>query len=215
MKVLLVDDHVMFREGIKMLLCAEPDFDVIGEAGTASTAVEKAEQLNPDLILMDLNLPDGSGLDAVKTILSKKPETSVVILTILETDSMLVEAIRAGVKGYILKNLPIAKLLASLRGLRRGEAAISRTMTTQIMKEVQRTNGRIDLKANEFYNLTRRELDVLALIVDGHTNREIAQILSISENTVKNHVHNLLDKMGVKARSQAAMLARRHNLVPK
>jgi DNA-binding NarL/FixJ family response regulator len=215
MKILIVDDHVMFREGIKSLLNAEQDFDVVGEAGAAGEAVEKADQLKPDLILMDINLPDGSGLEAAKEILSKQPEISVIILTILETDWLLLEAIRAGAKGYILKNLPIAKLLAALRGLQRGEAALSRTMTAQIMNELHRMNGQIDPEADHFSNLTRRELDVLTLIVDGQTNSEIAQNLSISENTVKNHVHNLLKKMGVKARNQAAVLARRHNLVAK
>jgi DNA-binding NarL/FixJ family response regulator len=215
MKVLLVDDHTMFREGIKSLLSAKPDFDVVGEASTVGEAVEKALQLTPDLILMDLNLPDGTGLDAVKAILSKQPEISVVILTIVETDRLLMDAIRAGVKGFMVKNLSIAKLIAALRGLQRGEAALSRTMSSRIIHELHRLNGRVEPEPDEFSSLTRRELDVLALIVNGQTNTEIARELSISENTVKNHVHNLLDKMGVRARSQAARLACRYNLVPR
>jgi two-component system, NarL family, nitrate/nitrite response regulator NarL len=213
MRVMLVDDHIMFREGIKNLLSAEPDFDVVGDASTVEEAVDKAQQLNPDLILMDLNLPDGTGLEAVKAILGKQPSISVVILTILVTDRLLLDAVRAGVKGFILKNLSISKLLAALRGVQRGEAALSRTMTAQIINEFHRINTRVEPEPDEFSNLTRRELDVLALLVQGQTNSEIAQQLSISENTVKNHIHNILDKMGVKSRSQAARLACRYNLV--
>jgi DNA-binding NarL/FixJ family response regulator len=213
MKILLVDEHTMFREGLKTLLDAESDFDVVGEASTAQEAIEKVASLRPDLLLMDLSLPDSGGLEAIDEILAIDPDISVVILTVLETDENILDAIRAGAKGYVLKNMPVSSLLSSLRALQRGETALSRNMVTRVVEDYKRLSQRPEPEQEEFDSLTRRELEVLELLVQGDTNIEIANKLNISENTVKNHVHNLLKKLDVKTRIQAANLARRYKLV--
>jgi DNA-binding NarL/FixJ family response regulator len=213
MKILLVDEHTMFREGLKTLLDAESDLEVVGEASTAQEAIEKVSSLCPDLLLMDLSLPDRGGLEALNEILDIDPDITVVILTIVETDEIILEAIRAGAKGYVLKNMPISSLLSSLRALQRGETALSRNMVTRVVEDYKRLSQYPAPEQEEFDSLTRRELEVLELLVQGDTNMEIANKLNISENTVKNHVHNLLKKLDVKTRIQAANLARRYKLV--
>lgn len=206
MRVLLVDDHILFREGLVGLLGSQPGIDVVGEAGSVSEAIEMTRDLRPDLVLMDFSLPDGTGLDATQTILSERPETKIVFLTVHEEDDRLFAAIRGGAKGYLLKNVPIAKLLASLRGIEHGEAAISPTMTSRVLNEFARLEPKQDLPASD--ELTTRELDVLRELVTGASNREIADHLVIAENTVKNHIRNILSKLNLKNRREAAEFAR-------
>jgi two-component system NarL family response regulator len=212
MNILIVDDHVLFREGLCNVLSKQPDLQVIGEAGTAAEAVEKAFKLKPDLVLMDIGLPDGTGIDAMKAILAKLPETKVVILTMYESDDLLFSAIRFGAKGYIYKNIPVNKLLASLRALSQGQAAFSRTMTARILDEFARLGAIHKVNGEGINMLSSRELEVLELVGTGASNREIAESLYISENTVKIHVHNVLDKLKLKNRQEAATFARRHEL---
>jgi DNA-binding NarL/FixJ family response regulator len=209
MRILVVDDHVLFREGLISMLENQPDINVIGEAGSVGEAVEKALELKPELILMDLLLPDGSGLDAMKMILSPLPETKVLILTFYESDEMLIAAIRSGAKGYMLKSTPITKLIASLRAVERGEAALSRAMTGRILEEFSRMEVVPDQSQNGIKGLTSRELQVLEQLGSGATNREIANRLYIAENTVKIHVHNIYDKLNLKNRHEAVRFARR------
>lgn len=213
MNVLIADDHVMFREGLISILSNEQDFNVVGEASSAEEAVEKALSLKPDIVLMDITLPDGMGFKAVKKILSKEPDMDIVMLTIHDTDEMLLEAIRAGAKGYILKNLPIAKLLVTLRSLKRGEPAISRTMTGAVLKELRRLGDQPGTLPKELENITKRELEVLELLGVRATNREIAEKLTLSENTVKNHVRSILEKLKLKNRAQVAHFARQFGIV--
>jgi DNA-binding NarL/FixJ family response regulator len=177
MKILLVDEHTMFREGLKTLLDAESDFEVMGEASTAQEAIEKVSSLKPDLLLMDLNLPDSGGLEAVNEILALDPDISVVILTIVETDEIILEAIRAGAKGYVLKNMPVSSLLSSLRALQRGETALSRNMITRVVEDYKRLSQRPEPEQEEYDSLTRRELEVLELLVQGDTNRKQAEYI--------------------------------------
>ena len=212
MKILIVDDHVLFREGLVGILKARPEFEVVGEAGTVSEAIEKARQYKPDMILMDWGLPDGDGSLASKQILAEQPACKIVFLTIYEADEKLFGAIRSGAKGYMLKNIPSEKLVRALLDVESGSSAISRKMTGQLMEAFSRTNEKDPSQPGAFNKLSPREMEVLLEIVDGKTNREIATNLFISVNTVKHHTHNILDKLGVENRRQAADFARKHGI---
>jgi DNA-binding NarL/FixJ family response regulator len=208
MRILLVDDHVLFREGLKGLLDAQPDLDVVGEAGTVSQAIALADRLKPDLILMDFSLPDATGLDATQAILTTQPGAKIVFLTFHEDDERLFAAIRSGAKGYLLKNVSTAKLLAFLRGVGEGHAAITPELTIRLMAEFARLGPAAATQPTAPADLTDREMEVLQLLATGASNREIAEALVIAENTVKNHVRSILTKLGVENRRQAARLAR-------
>jgi DNA-binding NarL/FixJ family response regulator len=213
MRVFIVDDHVLFREGLVSLLETQPDITVAGEAGSVSEAIGMARELEPDLILMDFGLPDGTGLEATQAILAEQPEAKIVFLTVHEQDDRLFAAIRSGAKGYLLKNVPVSKLLDYLRGVERGEAAVSPTMTSHILDEFARLGSGPDPGPDELDELTAREVEVLQQVARGATNREIADRLCISENTVKNHMGNILAKLGLRNRREAAGFARRHGLL--
>jgi two-component system NarL family response regulator len=214
MKILIVDDHVLFREGLVSLLKKQPDFQVIGEAGTVSEAVQLAKQYNPDIILMDFSLPDGTGLDATQEILAHQPKIKIVFLTVHETDDRLFAAVRSGAKGYLLKNIPVASLLSSLRALDIGEMAISPSMSARIIEDyAQKATRPVEAGSASNATLTTREIEILTLISKGDTNRDIAQKLYISENTVKNHIHNILEKLCLKNRREAILYARRYRLI--
>lgn len=206
-RVLFVDDHILIREGLVTLLNSQPDLEVVGQAGSVREAIEMARELKPDLILMDFGLPDGTGLDATKIILADQPDTKIVFLTVHEEDDRLFAAIRSGAKGYLLKNVPVSKLLAFLRGVQNGEAAITPAMTSRVLNEFARlepTHNQTDPD-----ELTTRELEVLRELSTGASNREIAGRLIIAENTVKNHVSNILNKLSLRNRREAAEFARR------
>ena len=209
MKTLVVDDHILFRQGLVSLLKPDPAFQIVGEAGSVREAVAEALRLKPDLILMDFSLPDGTGLDAMQPILAELPDCKIVFLTIQDADEVLFDAIRKGAKGYLLKNVPISDLLASLKSLERGEAALSRQMTSRILEEFAKTE-KVTTGENGLSRLSRRELEVLRLLATWATNREIADQLFLSENTVKHHVHNILEKLGLENRRQAIQYARQH-----
>ena len=210
--VLLVDDHALFSEGLASLLAGQPDFTVIGKAGSVQEAITMARDLRPDLVLMDFTLPDGTGLEATSAILGERPETQIVFLTVHEEDDRLFSAIRSGAKGYLLKNVPVVTLLSYLRRLEQGEAAISGTMTSHILNELARTEPAHGPVSDDLSALTPRELDVLRELTTGASNREIAARLCISENTVKNHVSNILSKLNLQNRRAAARFAGQHGL---
>ncbi len=211
MKILIVDDHVLFREGLVGILQTRPEFEVVGEAGTVSEAIEKARLYQPDMILMDWGLPDGDGSQASQQILSEQPGCKIVFLTIYEADEKLFAAVRSGAKGYMLKNVPSEKLIRALLDVEVGKPAISRKMTGQLMEEFSRTTDDMT-QPDAFDKLSPREMDVLQEVVNGATNREIATTLFISVNTVKHHIHSILDKLGVENRRQAADFAREHGI---
>ncbi len=214
MKILVVDDHILFREGLVSLLGNNNALTVVGEADSVQDAIEKTRLLDPDLVLLDVSLPDGSGLDAMKSILSHKPNTLIVILTPYESDDLLIESVRKGAVGYILKNTPASKLTAYLLGIKRGEAGLSGRMTRKVVREFQRI-GRLHKPSKvEMSNLTKRELQILKLLGEGATNQEIAERLIIAINTVKVHVHNILHKLELRNRREAGEFARRHNVNP-
>jgi len=209
-RIVVVDDHVLFREGLAAIIRSEPDIKVIGQAGTVREAVEMVASLNPDIVLMDFGLPDGTGVDATRAIMHDHPECKIVFLTMSEQDENLFAAIRGGAKGYLLKNMQPAKLVATIKSVFQGESALSRSMTTRVIEELART------KAPEHIGdptLTRRELDILRELATGFSNSEIANHLVISENTVKYHVHSILGKLCLSDRREAAEYARKHGII--
>jgi len=211
MKIMVVDDHVLFREGLVSLLADQIDFQVVGEAGTVCEAVDMALERKPDVILMEIALADGDAFEATKIILSHLPATEIIFLTTLESDEMLLRAVRYGAKGYLLKNTSKSSLVASINALGRGEAALSRTMTRKILdafSRIERIYSDYDM-----IGLTFREAEVLRYLATGATNRQIAQHMGISEYTVKVYVHHLLEKLQMKNRREAGNFARRLGLV--
>jgi len=213
MRILIVDDHPLFREGLAAIIGLESDIKVVGLAGSVSEAIERAQSEKPDLILMDFTLPDGTGADATRQILAVLPKCKIVFLTMSEEDDTLFAAVRAGAKGFLLKNMSPSKLVAALRSVQKGEGALSRTMTLRLMEELSKTKEPTEPTGAAFSELTQRELDVLRKIVAGMSNQEIAAHFILSENTIKYHVHSLLEKLGVSDRKAAANYARENGLV--
>ena len=215
MKILLVDDHVLFREGVASLLDTQSDMTVLGEADSVQEAIAKTRELEPDTILMDISLPDGTGLKAARYILAEFPEINIVFLTVHEDDERLFEAIKNGGKGYLLKNTRTAELLEMLRGLRHGEAAISRQMASRLLTAFSsmRTQLASAEHPDEDVMLTSREVEVLNLAAAGASNKKIADQLVISLSTVKNHMRNILSKLHLSNRRQAIAFARRQGLI--
>lgn len=208
-RILLVDDHHLFREGLVSLLDAQPDVKVVGQAGTIQDAIALARAVLPHLVLMDMNLPDGTGVEATYAILAQAPETRIVVLTVNEDEDRLFEAIRAGAVGYLSKNVRSVELIETIRGVMQGEAGISGTTARRIL------NAFVHLSPphpDEAATLTTREVEVLRELANGASNQEIARRLVISENTVKNHVRNVLVKLHFHSRHEAADYARRRGL---
>ena len=210
-KVLIADDHKLFRQGLIGLMKTREDLvEVIGEAETGEEAVQMAEKLNPDVILMDIYMPQMDGLQAAKEIYRRFPHIAVVMLTSSERDGHLYEAAQLGVAGYLLKSLDADELFDLLHGVTNGETAMTRTMASKLLKRV--ANRMADEYKGE-QSLTERELFVLRLVASGASNQEIADKLMISINTVKSHVKNILEKLQLDNRTQAATYAIKHGLV--
>jgi two-component system, NarL family, nitrate/nitrite response regulator NarL len=208
-RVLLVDDHPLFRTGLAALLAKESGFEIVGEAQDGIEALAKAKELKPELVLMDISMPRCDGLEATRRIRKALPWIKIVMLTILETEKKLFEAIKAGADGYILKNVKPEALFATLRGIAAGEAAISQVTANKIIGEFAEPpqEGRDNRE-----DLTDREREVLQFLTQGLTNKEIGQKLNVAENTVKNHLKNILGKLQVENRVQAATLALKEGL---
>lgn len=209
LRVVLVDDHSLFRAGIASLLGMRKGVKVVGQAESGERAVDLARQLIPDLVLMDVHMPGIGGIEAARQIRAALPQVKVVMLTVSDQDHDLFEAIKNGAHGYLLKNLEPGELYDYLEGIARGEAPISRTMAARILNEfaAQATRAR-EVPAPEPYDdLTPREREVLSLVAGGATNREIAAALTLTENTVKNHLRNILEKLHMENRVQAAAYA--------
>lgn len=212
LRLLLVDDHILFRKGLARLLDAQPDFQVVGEASDGAEGVEKARALRPDVVLMDLRMPVCDGLEATRQIKRELPGTRVVILTVSEDDQDFLAAIRYGADGYLVKSIRPEVLFQELRGLAQGEAPISREMASKLIRQMVHRERMIapeDLPET----LSEREREVLALLAEGLSNEEIARELNIAVNTVRNHVRNILEKLGVRNRVQAAVYAVRCGLM--
>jgi len=206
-KVLIADDHTVVRKGIRALLETEPGITVVGEAADGEDAIHKALALKPDVILMDLVMPKLDGVQAIKELREKLPEIKVLVLTSFAEDRRIVAAIEAGALGYLLKDSSPEDLVRAIREVHRGESSLHPKAAQQLIKKLQRP-----AEEPEREKLTARERKVLALIARGLSNREIARELSISEPTVRTHVSNILRKLGLKSRTQAALYALRQGL---
>ncbi len=210
-KVLIADDHKLFRQGLIGLMKTREDLvEVIGEAETGEEAVRLAEDLRPDVILMDIYMPQMDGLQAAKEIHIRFPGIAIVMLTSSERDGHLYEAVQVGVSGYLLKSLDASELFDLLNGVMNGETAMTRAMAGKLLKVV--ANRMADGEKGE-QALTERELFVLRLVASGASNQELAQKLSISVNTVKSHLKNILEKLQLENRTQAATYALKHGLI--
>ncbi len=212
-RVMLVDDHALFRKGVASLLAACPDIEVVGEADNGVQALSKVADLMPDLILMDIQMPELDGLEATRRIVAEHPYVKIVMLTVAEEDRSLFDAVKAGAQGYLLKRMEPDEFLAMVRGISRGEAPISRSMASRILGEFgRRVQG--PQPEDPAAKLTPREREVLQLLTQGDTNKEIANALCVSENTVKNHLKNILAKLHLQNRVQAVAFALREGIVP-
>ena len=200
LRLLLVDDHALFREGLISLLSYQDDFTVVGEAEDAEKAVDQTRALKPDIVLMDVELPGEDGVTATQRLKMEMPTVIVVMLTVHDDSQTLFEAIKAGAQGYLVKNVRSRELLEQLRGLARGEAAISRRIAARILEEIRGQTERF----GPGEELTARELEVLELVAARLSNAEIAERLVISEHTVKNHMKSILSKLHLRNRHQAA-----------
>jgi len=203
-RVLIADDHKLFRQGlISLMRTREELVEIVGEAETGAEAVRLAELLRPDIILLDIYMPDGNGLEAAQKIRASVPETAIVMLTSSELDEHLNAAVNIGVAGYLLKNLDADELFDLLSGIKRGEAAMTRSMAARLLKNVARNRT----TTAEGENLTGREIDVLRFVASGASNLQIAEELYITVNTVKTHIKNILAKLKLENRTQAATYA--------
>lgn len=211
-RVVVVDDHAILRDGIVSILNAQPDFEVVAVADSMASALKVVRDELPDLVLMDYGLPDGTGLEATRQLLELFPQIKIVLLTVHEEDDLLFDAIRSGAKGYLLKNISAQNMLAKLRGLDKGDMALLPDQTNRILNEFAQTKS-VSTPDEDVAVLTLRELEVLGLIVNGASNQEIGSRLNISVYTVKNHVHNIIDKLGVNNRREAAKVAIKRKLL--
>jgi DNA-binding NarL/FixJ family response regulator len=212
--VLIVDDHRLFRQGLIGLLGTRPDLvQVVGEAATGREAITMTRSLRPDLALMDIAMPEGTGLDALQTIREQMPETAVVMLTASDENEHLRRAMRLGAAGYLLKDLDAQELFKLIAGVANGEAAITRAMAARMLKDLVQDQEEPAPESTLLGDLTEREIDVLRLVAQGVSNPEIAEELYITVNTVKTHLRNILDKLHVENRTQAATYAVQKGLI--
>jgi len=213
-RVLLVDDQPLFRTAIASLISGQDDLEVVGQAENGVIAVEKAHELRPDLVVMDVEMPVMGGVEATRLLHQQLPDVKVVMLTVSESDEHLFEAIRNGAQGYLLKDLRPEQLFDMLRSVMRGETPISPAVAGLLVSEIR--NGTLTTvdapTATPAPPITARELEILQLVADGMSNRQIGHRLSITEGTVKNHVHNALEKLGLDNRIQAASYIVRQGL---
>ncbi|HHW61867.1 MAG TPA: response regulator transcription factor [Syntrophomonadaceae bacterium] len=207
-RVLIADDHALVREGLIKLLQRDERIDIIAEAGDGQAAIDIARQEKPDVILMDINMPGTDGIAATKVIKKEIPATKIIALTIYEDDEVI-EMVKAGVSAYVLKDVAGSELIETIYRVLDGEVVIHPRVAKRLVKELTSSETK-----KEEVKLTRREKDVLGMLVKGYSNRDIAEKMFISEKTVKNHMTSIFRKLGVKDRTQAALYALKNNLVP-
>lgn len=212
-RVLIADDHALFREGIRRLLGTAGDIEVVGEAKSGEDAVRLVEDLTPDVVLLDVMMPGMSGIDVARVIRTTSPRTRVIILTIHTNEEFLFDAIKAGAMGYLLKDASSDELLRGVRLVAQGEGLLAPAMAAKAFKEFARVAASQDL-APVLTPLTLRETEILQHVTAGLANKEIAHKLDISERTVKNHLSNIMEKLHVNSRTQAAVYALRTGILP-
>jgi DNA-binding NarL/FixJ family response regulator len=210
LRILLVDDHEVVRLGVRALIERQPGMEVIGEASSVSEAVTQAEQLAPDVVVLDIRLPGGNGLAACQQIKAQRPETRVIILTSYPDEQILFDAIASGADGYVLKRIGSDDLIRALERVGRGESMLDPAVTEKVFAKMRET--RQQERAHAFADLSAQDLQILARVAEGETNREIGAALQLSEKTVRNYVSIILGKLGVNSRAQAAAYAARHRI---
>jgi two-component system response regulator DevR len=210
LRILLVDDHEVVRLGLTTLLEDIPGVIVVGEAGSAREAMIACERLDPDLVILDIRLPDQTGVDVCRRITERWPHIRVIMLTSYTNDDLIAEAVLAGASGYVLKQVGNEELLRAIEAVRRGEALLDPQVTQRVLQRMRQTERLLD--ASAFRDLSKRELEVLHLVSQGKSNREIAQALSVSEKTVRNHVSSVLNKLGLNNRIELATYAVKHRI---
>lgn len=210
LRLLLVDDHEVVREGLAALLARRPAFQVVAEAGTVAEAMAAARRFRPDLVIMDVRLPDGTGIEACRDIRAELPDTRVVMLTSYPDEEAVLAAILAGASGYLLKQIRGRDLVAALESVGRGDSLLDPAVTERVLERVRRVAaGGI---ADELASLTSQERKILMLVADGKTNKEIAAEVFLSDKTVKNYVSSILSKLDLQRRAQAAAFVAKHQL---
>jgi DNA-binding NarL/FixJ family response regulator len=215
-RVLIVDDHALFRRGLEMVLTEEQDIELVGEASDGTEAVEKAGEALPDVVLMDIRMPKSSGIEACRAMKEVAPSAKIVMLTISDEEEDLFEAIRAGASGYLLKDIPYDEVADVVRAVHGGQSLINPSMAAKLLTEFAALARRDEEERAQQVpapKLTDREMEVLRLVARGMNNRDIAKELYISENTVKNHVRNILEKLQIHSRMEAVMIAVREKLI--
>nr|MBN1229276.1 response regulator transcription factor [Anaerolineae bacterium] len=209
-RILIVDDHEVVRLGLRSLLERHPEFEIVAEAGNGREALEKIETFQPTVVVLDIRLPGLSGVDVCQQITEKYEDINVIMLTSYAEDDMLFAAIRAGAAGYVLKQIGGNDLVKAIEAVGRGEALLDPSLTQRVFEEVRKAQR--EEEASAFAELTNQEMQVLQLVSEGKTNREIAEALYLGEGTVRNYVSNILGKLGVANRAEAAAYAVQHNL---
>lgn len=209
-RIIVVDDHEVVRLGLRSLLEKHKDFEVVAEAGTPKEAIEKTRAHEPDVVVMDIRLKGGSGIEACQEIIDENPDTKVIMLTSYAEDEMLFSAIRAGAAGYVLKQIGGEDLIRAIEAIGRGEALLDPAVTQRVFQEVRKAAR--EEEASAFAELTEQEMHVLQLVSEGRTNRQIAEMLYLGEGTVRNYVSSILSKLNVRNRAEAAAYAVEHNL---
>jgi RNA polymerase sigma factor (sigma-70 family) len=213
-RVVIVDDHALFRRGLDLVLSEEPDIKVVGEAADGIEAVHRAEEMAPDVVVMDVRMPRSTGIEAARRIRERLPDTKVIMLTVSDSEEDLYAAVKAGASGYLLKEISIEELADAVRAVARGHSLISPSMASKLLTEFNALVQQAEERHRSFLpSLTDRELDVLKLVAKGLSNREISEELYISENTVKNHVRNILEKLHLHSRMEAVVYAMREKLL--
>ncbi len=210
LRIILVDDHEVVRLGLRSLLSRHPQFEIVGEAGSAAEAIDKTMALKPDIVVMDIRLPGKSGIEACREITARQPETRVIMLTSYAEDELLFDAIAAGAAGYVLKQIGSGELVRALETVGRGDSLIDPALTQKVFAKVREASRRAEGEA--FAALSDQEIKVLALVAEGKTNREIASVVFLSEKTVRNYVSSILAKLSLSTRAQAAAYAVQHRL---
>ena len=214
-RILLVDDQALFREGLHTLLSVHDDLQVVGEASNGQEAIDAVAKLTPDVVLMDLRMPVLNGVAATKQITESAPNSRVIVLTTFDDDDYVFDGLRAGAVGYLLKDVPSAKLVEAIRAAARGESFLQPSVAAKVVAEFSRMSGAktADPQEELVEPLSERELEILGVLATGASNREIANQLYITEGTVKNHVTNILGKLAVRDRTQAALKAKEMGLI--
>ena len=213
-RVLICDDHALFRRGLIMVLEDEDTIEVVAEAENGREAVDMAENFAPDVVLMDVRMPGLDGIEATRRISETRPSARIIMLTVSDQEDDLFEAVKAGATGYLLKEISIEEVADAIRAVMNGQSLLSPSMATKLITEFGELAKRADQPADvPAPRLTARELEVLKLVAEGMSNKDVAAELTISENTVKNHVRNILEKLHLHSRMEAVMYAMRENLL--